>query len=176
VLVESPHTRIKYKCTACGNDDFREESHILQRFCSEQSSSSLKSLESTYRNLCCICFSDSWYVHESGERLLQSLLDLLGEQEPNTAEQQQFASRALAIVQELLVVPNTTDSTENSASHVLRRNILTYKAAKVRLFLQPDPRQAISELQSVLQSLSIYFPKNHEIIVGLQECLMQAMV
>jgi hypothetical protein len=125
----------------------------------------------TYENLQEGCFPSSWYVQESGERLVQAWLDLLASQSENSAGQQKSATCALAILEELMIHCYT----EPSSGSFLRRNILIYKAAKLRLFLKPDPRKAIQELETVLHSLSPYYPKTHELIVGLEACLHDAM-
>jgi hypothetical protein len=124
----------------------------------------------TYENLLEGCFPSSWYVQESGERLVQAWLDLLASQSENSAVQQKSATRALAILEELMIHCYT----EASSGSFLRRNILIYKAAKLRLFLKPDPHKAIQELETVHHSLSPYYPKTHELIVGLQACLHDA--
>jgi SET and MYND domain-containing protein len=166
-LAPSPQS---YKCPTCGHDDFTRQLHILSSFVSQSGVSSLKDMEDVYARLRGLCFPDSWYVQEAGERVVQALLDLLGEQADNPSDQRKTASRALDILDELQVgeIYKPTSS--------VRSSILTYKAAKLRLFLLPDPRHAIVELQTVLKVLSVYYPKNHELIVGLQQSLIEAMM
>jgi hypothetical protein len=166
-LAPSPQS---YKCPTCGHGDFTQQLQILSSFASQSSISSLKDMEDAYTRLCGLCFPDSWYTQEAGERVVQALLDLLGEQGDNPSDQRKTASRALDILDELRV-----DEIGKPMSSV-RSSILTYKAAKLRLFLLPDPRHAIVELQTVLNVLSVYYPKNHELIVGLQQSLIEAMM
>ena len=166
-LAPSPQS---YKCPTCGHDEFTQQLRFLSPFASQSSVSSLKDLEDVYSRFCGLCFPDSWYVQEAGERVVQALLDLLGEQADSPSDQRRTASRALDILDEL-----RGDKIGKPTSSV-RSSILTYKAAKLRLFLQPDPRHAIVELQTVLNDLSVYYPKNHEFIVGLQQSLIEAMM
>jgi hypothetical protein len=173
ILVESmaPSPPV-YRCTKCGNNDFSRQLEPLQIFESQPSSvSSLNDLGKTYGHMKDICLLDSWYVQESGERLVQAWLDVLAGQSETPADQQRSASRALAVLEELLLHCDTVPSRSGS----FRKSILTYKAAKLRLFLFPDPRQAIQELERLLRFFSSYYPKTHELIMGLEACLRDAM-
>jgi SET domain/MYND finger len=169
---------------------------------------SVEKLEATYQAMNEICYRDSWYVQESGERLVQGLLDRLS----LNADDPSPAYRALSVLEDLLRlktrtttingrVPKAIQAKEDSPSsrsvtaittnslssakapprilpktNILRQSILTYKAAKLRLFLSPDTRQAMGELHQVQASLSPYYPENHELMTGLRECMAQAMM
>ena len=93
-------------------------------------------------------------------------LDLLAEQPENSAEQQSSAASALSLLEDLIDI-----NVKSSSSHFFQKQIERYKAAKLRLFLVPDPRRAIQELEQVCESLSKYYPENHELIIGLTACL-----
>jgi hypothetical protein len=215
-------------CEACHNEDY--ESQLVALKCPSHpqrlkqlvsytttttttttkagGSISVEKLEATYQAMKDICYKHSWYVQESGERLVQSLLDQLS----LNVDDPTPAYRALSVLEDLLPLTTTTsiervpkaiqakeDSPSSSSSvtatainsssstrappsilpttnncNILRQSILTYKAAKLRLFLSPDPRQAMGELQQVHVSLSPYYPENHELMTGLRECLAQA--
>jgi hypothetical protein len=48
------------------------------------------------------------------------------------------------------------------------------KRAKLRLYLFPDPSMAIGELQSVLDTLLIYYPEEHEFVQEIRNTMSQA--
>jgi hypothetical protein len=157
-----------YECQNCGNTNFQKTLDYMEAF---DSVSSLKELFNMYNNLKQGCWRESWYVQECGDRLVQSLLDLLGEQSDNIPYQQQSASKAFEVLDELL----SYDIDSSLTSNYFRQNIRLYKAAKLRLFLLPDPRKSIHELETVRTSLSPYYPQDHELMVSLRKCLQGAM-
>ena len=122
---------------------------------------------------------DSWYVQEAGEQLLQDYLDKLSMQRGDLLQEQQTAWAAMKLAEELRGNTSSTranKTTAASTSEFLRHQQLRYKAAKLRLFLVPDPRESIQELQQVLLSLSSYFSEDNALIVGLNACLANAMM
>ena len=162
-----------YQCDSCKNRDFSKQIKSIESFLSngggEMATFSLDDMEQEYSTLKQCCFPYSWHVQESGERLVQAYLDLLGSEADNESKQRHLGTRALEVLEELRSSSRKTNST------VLRECLLTYKAAKLRLFLVPDPRQSMAELQTVLNTLSIYYDPKHEILSGLREVLQQAM-
>ena len=112
---------------------------------------------------------ESWYVQESGDRFVQAILDLLGGEQESLQIQQQVGFEALKILEELLAC-----KLDSTGSNFFRQMLRLYKAAKLRLFLMPDPSKSINELEMVKNSLSHYYPENHELIIGLKECLQNA--
>jgi hypothetical protein len=114
-------------------------------------------------------FASSWYVCESGEDLAQSLLDAIhGSDEKKS---RRLCARALSVLNEVIAA----SASDKDAGKVLRNHVLLYKVAKLRLFLCPDPRVALAELQRTKEVLSCYYPKNHEFLQGLENALSQAM-
>lgn len=167
-LVEShaPSSQF-FECSKCGNRNFEKPLELLRRFEEITASSlSVEQMRHGYGEMKEICFADSWYVHEAGERLVQVFLDLLAGQPENSAEQQSSAASALSLLEDLIDI-----NVKSSSSHFFQKQIERYKAAKLRLFLVPDPRRAIQELEQVCESLSNFYPENHELIIGLTACL-----
>ena len=179
--------RCIYKCSECGFDDFKLQLQKLNEFpFVPPHSPTILELEETYQYFRSICFPYSWFVQESGERLVQGLLEVLGKASYQPGEEERSASlvmqdrdarregvateaamRALQVIDEL----RHHATGESSAVDSIKRSLLTYKAAKLRLFLFPDPRQAIEELNMGLKTLRLYYPQNHELILGLHETL-----
>ena len=175
-----------FRCTECGKTDFENALQLIGMFESNNNkhgnskAHTVKELNKIYQNLKEICSMDSWYVQEAGEQLLQEVLEELSLQSGNPIHEQQTAWKALKIAEELLDEPpssgRTTKASLVSTSAFLKHQQLRYKAAKLRLFLIPDPRQSIQDLENVLSSLSPYYSKDHTLIVGLKECLANAMM
>jgi hypothetical protein len=189
-----------YRCTECNKTDFESALKLLRDFddqiskrgyskiCRPTLNSSTDDMNKTYKSLKNICNMDSWYVQEAGENVLQYYLNELSMQRDNPLQEQQTAWRALKIAEELLVddtsslslsssfLTTTKDTLTVSTSAFLKYQQLRYKAAKLRLFLVPDPRQSIRDLEIVLKSLSPFFPSDHELIIGLKACLANAMM
>jgi len=46
-----------------------------------------------------------------------------------------------------------------------------YRAAKLELFLNPDPRRAVGELRELLREYHVYYPPEHEVVDGLRRCI-----
>ena len=173
VLVEvhspSPAT---YHCQNCENNDFHEQVTALKEFEQSQLASlQIEKIKKSYTHLKGICTMESWYVQESADRLVQALLDLLGGNQESPQIQQQVGLEALKVLEELLEC-----KLESTGSNFFRQTLRLYKAAKLRLFLMPDPGKSISELEMVKNSLSHYYPENHELMIGLKECLQNAML
>ncbi len=171
-----------YRCSRCGRTDFDSTLEILSHLehdlqSSKKQNRSWEELRDTYDRLCSVCHVDSWYVQEGGERYLQRSLDRLEEQREDPVGEARAAGEALRIVEELLMGhPPTQSGHSTNTSEFFKLHQLRYKAAKLRLFMMPDPRQSIQELQDVLVSLSPFYPKEHELIVGLKGCLMNAFL
>ena len=191
-----------YRCTECNKTDFESALKLLRDFddqiskrgyskiCRPTLNSSTEDMNRTYKSLKKICNMDSWYVQEAGENVLQYYLNELSMQRDNPLQEQQTAWRALKIAEELLVDDASLSSSSPSSSFLtatketltvstsafLKYQQLRYKAAKLRLFLIPDPRQSIHDLEIVLKSLSPFFPSDHELIIGLKACLANAMM
>lgn len=181
-------SRPVYKCMECNTMNFDSTLEKLLAFEKKISKdrflgvTSWKDLRSTYQNLLKICYESSWYVQEAGDRLLQEYLDQLPMLVNDPAQEQKTAWTALKLAEELL---GNTKSPSKGPSHTiafvstssfLRYQHLRHKIAKLRLFLLPDPRQAIQELQDVLSSLQPYFSGDHAVIVGLKASLASAMM
>lgn len=181
-----------YCCTDCNNTDFESTLRVLREFENQiitkhgyskiTRRSSKEGMNETYETLKKICYMDSWYVQGAGEYILQNCLDELYMQRDNPLQEQHTAWRALKIAEELLSDASassptlTNDTSTASTSTFLKYQQLRYKAAKLRLFLIPDPRQSIQELKIVLDSLSPFFHNDHELITGLKACLTNAMM
>jgi hypothetical protein len=171
-VVSHAPSPVGYKCESCDNQDFAKQENAIMTFLNRgggQTTLSLEDMERDYGTFKRFCFPDSWYVQESGERLVQAYLDLLGAESKNESRQRELGTRALEILEELRTSSRKTSST------VLRDCLLSYKAAKLRLFLIPDPRQSMAELQSIMTTLSNYYTPSHEIMLGLRQTLQQAM-
>ncbi|KAG7360859.1 methyltransferase UbiE family protein [Nitzschia inconspicua] len=169
----------RYRCEKCGRTDFAPTCSLLQAFENHYNSHfdgcSPDDQLQIYLGLKENCKISSWFVQEAGEQLLQSHLDQLSKQYGNPQGEQKAAWQAFELAEKLLEGsedPNMSLST----SEWLRRQLLRYKAAKLRLFVIPDPRQSIHELQEIFSSLLLYYPKDHELILGLQTTLQNAMI
>jgi SET domain len=177
-----PAGRTAFHCQECGRTDFDSTLELLQSFEQEYQNNFQKHFTmgprlERYQELKDKCRMTSWYVQEAGEQRLQSHLDRLSEQSGNPSGEQDAAWRALQLAEELLQPTKDDDIWKKlSTSEFLRVQQLRYKAAKLRLFVLPDPRQSIHELQEILSSMSRYYPKEHELILGLQDTLQGAMV
>ena len=160
-----------WQCTVCGTIDFATATDLLQTFHSqERNTMILKDQENMYATLKQAFSSSSWYVYESGEKLAQSLLDAIdGSDERET---RRLCEKAHQVFVELLVSPLVV---EDKSWRVLKRQVLVYKRAKLCLYLFPDPRDALSDLQNVLDTMAVYYPKDHEFIRGLEETMAQAL-
>lgn len=123
-------------------------------------------MHAAYDALKKLCLLKSWYVQEAGEAVIQSLLDSIDHSESGALNQQKCA-KVLSILDELSNVGERV----SPVNAMLRR----YKAAKIKLFLYPDPRPALAELQEVHRFLVVFFPKKHELIIGLEECMSNSL-
>jgi len=187
----APGCRHVYQCTKCSKTDFEPTLQQLEKFeketlnCRTVMENQPKKLNKTYQNLKSICHMESWYVQEAGDRMLQYYIDKLPMQKDDPAQEQHTAWAALKIAEELMgnelpsmssgsAVSTTRTNDFISTSVFLRHQQLRYKAGKLRLFLIPDPRQSVQELQQVLISLKLYFSEDHAVILGLRACLANA--
>jgi hypothetical protein len=189
-------SRPVYKCSECNTTDFESALRQLRAFEKEVSNDRLFSsvnnssneLHHTYHKLQKLCYTNSWYVQEAGDRLLQEYLHKLPMLVGDPTQEQQTACAALKLGEELLLGNNAQSSSSTvvvpvvqtieflSTSSFLRVQHLRHKVAKLRLFLVPDPRQSIQELQEILSSLRPYFSEDHAAIVEVKASLASAMV
>lgn len=189
-------SRPVYKCSECNTTDFESTFRHLRAFekavSDERFSNSANSsneLHHTYQKLQKLCYTNSWYVQEAGDRLLKEYLHKLPMLVGDPAQEQQTAWAALKLGEELLLGNDAQSSSSStvvpvvqtkieflSTSSFLRVQHLCHKVAKLRLFLVPDPRQSIQELQEILSSLQPYFSKDHASIVEVKASLASAMM
>lgn len=164
--------KASWQCDKCGNTDFDTAIDLMRTFHAqnEKPESTIQEQERLYTCLKANFTPSSWYVAECGEQLAQSLLDAINEQ-ADARETQQLCARTLAVFDELL---GTSEQDTHTPWKVLKRQVLLCKRAKLRLFLFPDPRMAISELESVMETVSIYYPKDHEFMQEIQNTMAQA--
>ena len=177
-----------YQCLKCKSSDFESVLRQLQRFEEKvpdrrlSSVTSSKELQTIYQKIQTICHSNSWYVQEAGDQLLQSHLDNLPSLVGDPIREQRVARAALKLAEELLGNPQSPSMESTNAAEILSTSLflkqqhLRHTVAKLRLFLVPDPRQSIQELQEILSSLRPYFSESHAIMVGLKETLASAMM
>eukprot|EP00980_Cylindrotheca_fusiformis_P011310 scaffold2605_cov136-Cylindrotheca_fusiformis.AAC.2 len=160
---------VVYTCEKCGNSDFQEQLNILD---SLETVSTTDDLLALYGKLKKICWKESYYFQECGERLVQAYLDMLGEQYNDQQLQREYASRALRVLEELL-----SPDFSSLSGHFFRGLIQKYKAAKLRVFLTSGAitRPDISDLEEVKTWLSVYYPAEHELMVGLKKCICDAI-
>ena len=176
-------SRPVYSCSQCNNTDFQSTLQQLRAFEIKISgiestvATSFKEVRDTYQNLKKICHMGSWYVQEAGDRLLHEYLDRLPRLVGDFEREQKTAWAALKLAEELLGKSSTTSTGSvrreifHSTSSFLRHQQLRHKVAKLRLFLVPDPRQSICELQDILSSLRPYFSDEHAAIIELKATL-----
>jgi SET and MYND domain-containing protein len=156
------------KCDACGNTDFTAAMDLIMETEKGMEHLTLQEQERLFTRAKAIFKRESWYVSECGEHLAQSLLDAI-DSAADDRETQRFCARALAIYDELLLVNQSA-----TPWNILKRQILLCKRAKLRLYLYPDPSMAIGELQSVLDTLLIYYPEEHEFVQEIRNTMSQA--
>jgi SET domain/MYND finger len=170
-----------YRCSNCGRTDFDTTLEMLKPLEHDPPSSeekkSLADVRDTHRRVAKVCHVDSWYAYEAAERLFEASLACLEDEMNNPVRLNRAAGEALRLGEELLI-KNCPLSTRFGATAVndaganpstfMKRQILRYKVAKLRYLTTPDPRECIQELQDVLRSLSPFYPKGHEPIVGLK--------
>jgi len=165
-------------CDSCGHADFascikrRDDSFaIVQRFQSEKEPKpTLDRMKAAYSAMKEYCTMDSWFAQEAGEVLVQAILDQVGRAGTET-EQRELCSLALATLNEL----GTQKDERTSECCPLPPLVRRYKMAKLQLFLFHDPRPAMMMLQDVHAKLLVYFPRDHELILGLEGCMRGGM-
>ena len=162
-VLEAGPDLVRYKCRYCGRMDFCEQLRILQGLETTVSSTSLlKDQQNRHKLLTDICHVNSWYVQESGEQLLQSYLDLLSTKGVDIEAQMKVAIEALNLIEELVKSPQ-----QGSSSARFKAVIMACKAAKLRLFIEEDPRRAFEEIESCEMFLKPFYPPNHEFMIYL---------
>jgi len=155
-----------YKCNQCGKTDFHQGQQALDLFTKftkppeNPTNRDVKQYASVYKNLKSLCSDSSCYVRASGENLLQCLLDSVSRCE-TSAELADVSARARKVARETIAAYEASDE----PCLIGRICIMRFKAAKLSLFLERDPRKAIEELEGVLKDMKLYFPKNHEILM-----------
>ena len=167
-------------CDSCGYTDFslcvkrRDELYtMIQALHSEQEpKSGLDQIEAAYTSMKKYCTIDSWYVQEAGEIFVKAVLDQVG-RGVTECNQRELCSLALATLDELGVEKGKRK--RSSECCPLPRLLRQYKIAKLQLFLFPDPRLAMNLLQDVHSELLVYFPRDHEVILDLENCMSGAM-
>jgi hypothetical protein len=175
-----------YRCDRCGRTDFEATWKLLNRF-EEQPPKDYcarEELEKIYADMKMICHGRSWYVHEAGERLLQSTLTQLAEEVNNPLEEQRVAWNALKLADELLMAAASHSasfrdiacSERQSISFFLQLQQVKYKAAKLRMFLIPDPHESMKQIEEVLTAIGPYYPPNHELQLGLRASLRNNVI
>ena len=150
----------------------------------------IPALEKAYHSIKSTCAMESWYVCELGERLLQALLDRLGEASNNPPQQYSIATRAYELTEELSLpggssmttlaapvsrsVETTSMEPPQQDSLVLRRMLLLYKSIKLRFFLNIRPQQAMQELHQIISpTCATFFPSHHEMMQQIrQDCCL----
>lgn len=156
------------ECQDCRSSNTHDGNVLLKAMetlsTTEEATKYYNKLKQNYTN-------ESWYVQNCGDQLVQLLSDLLGSQAGDYQQQQATSSSVLELLNELNQSCN--HSTFKVWSSSFRHLIRQYKAAKLLLFLDPDPRQPITELRKVRHSLLPYFDQTHELIQGIDECMGQ---
>mmetsp|Transcript_92013 Transcript_92013/g.187300 ORF Transcript_92013/g.187300 Transcript_92013/m.187300 type:complete len:358 (+) Transcript_92013:1-1074(+) len=192
-----PAGRPTYKCTECNTTGFQPAIQQIEAFEKVVSgdgsrgskTASSQKLHEIYEKLRKTCYTNSWYVQEAGDRVLQKYLEKLPRLVGDPAREQETAWSALKIAEELLdggyalssarpTEQQQTDSADSvpSTSAFLRHHQLRFKAARLRLFLVRDPRRPMREVRETLVSLEPYLPKDHPVIAGLKACMENAMM
>jgi SET domain len=161
-------------CMRCGCTNFMEdcgnpyESDVISDFDEVLSipNQDLVDLKGQYITIQSICSPTSWYSTEAGENLLQGLLTAIGGCE-SESRRLGLCTAALELVDELLRTQGNEDW------RILKTNMLRYKGAKLRLFIQPDPIRALQDLQTCFAVFRHYYSASHEIVVGIKSSLDQ---
>lgn len=155
-----------YRCLSCGSTNFENAKHLIQRLQSLREKASSEEFQGMFDSFRSTFLTSSWYFQEFGDLCLQAILDDI-ECCTNEADRVALCRKALTLCEQLL-------RSGNKGSGVLRTTMLLYKCAKLRLYVQPDPSDAIGELRQCLQQLLVLYPANHEVIVDLTMTMSQA--
>jgi SET domain len=164
------------QCSACLAEGFEKTLDIFHSFASSTGTDvNLSILKERFEEMRRLCFPTSWYMEESGERLVHAVLDKLG-QSQTIDEQQNYAIQALEVLNLLLDDTATGHETQkwSSTSLAFRRAIRWFQSAKLRLFLYPDPTTAIQLLDKAHTLLSVFYPGNHELMSDLKSTMQSA--
>ncbi|CAB9507088.1 lysine N-methyltransferase SMYD3 [Seminavis robusta] len=155
-------------CDQCqtkpANDNLRDD--LLSKFETIESHD-MAALETAYQSTKQQCKPSSWIVQEWGERLLQALLDGLGDASSSDDAQLQYAiaAQAFQLTEELLLSSHHQGEDKQQDCLLLRRTLLRYKSIKLRLFLNVRPTEAMQELErDILSTCATFFPSHHEIM------------
>jgi hypothetical protein len=164
-----------FYCTGCGAVKFEKAIKEMANFqapTAEQARSSAewRTLFSRFKVL---FMSTSWYLQECGDKYLQAFLDEVSTSKTDQ-DRMRLCHEALSVAEELMSFSSAT-ATQEQPWKILRTILVKYKRAKLVLFVQPDPRMAIGELQDCLRELLVFYPDHHEIITGLKASLSQGL-
>jgi len=132
-----PSPMLTLRCRSCSADDFGrtlQKIHSLERPDDDQHYRKLPRLKRRFDDMKRLCFPGSWYVLESGERLVRACLDGVGESD-DRREQEQYASKALLIF-------NYLSNTSGASYVTMDRPLSTYS------------RRCLNELKMRLEHLS----------------------
>mmetsp|Transcript_26853 Transcript_26853/g.30735 ORF Transcript_26853/g.30735 Transcript_26853/m.30735 type:complete len:684 (+) Transcript_26853:19-2070(+) len=130
-------------------------------------------LEETYKTLKRCCHISSSYVQSSGTLLVDWLINSIdGSGTSSTGsgtrdDTMKLCSRAFSISNEVI---KHCKEKHSPLAFLTTRMI----RAKLSLYLYPDPRHAIVELQEIRTELLVYYPKHHETIFAVEELLKSA--
>jgi len=133
----------------------------------------IEKLQCSYQSMKQCCHLSSWYVQYSGDALVSLLLDTASSSQRENAIMMGLYTGAHSILKELLSSKQQQKLLQNDYAP-LNQLQNRYKAAKLELFLYPDPRKACLELQDILKTYQFYYPPNHNLIQGLLQCLQSA--
>jgi len=170
-LAPAPRT---LQCVHCQETDFGKQLKSLDSFEQlDENETNVSTLERHYHELRKICWPDSWYVQEAGDRLAHAFLGKLGQASTET-EQEDFASKALIVLEALMHPSSSPNPKPVSSSGEMKQAIQCFQSAKLYLFLEPDPTIAIQLLQKAQRMLRDYYPETHEILQCLAVSLGEA--
>lgn len=160
------------RCRTCQATDFESQVKILRSLEKADEKADVHTLEKSFQNVQQLCRPGSWYLEESGDRLVHALLDELG-QATTIVEQERLAIQALTVLQ--VLDPNAgTTTLWTSSGQEFRRSIRLFQAAKLRLFLEPNPFRAIELLEKAYSFLSLYYPADHELLKDMSKSMREA--
>jgi hypothetical protein len=158
----------EYHCQDCDATNFKDAKKKMENFPRQPTKKSSEEMRALFESFQSLFVESSWYYQECGDRYVQALLDEIGTCRDET-DRMRLCHQALAVAEGLLLLPG-------KGWRILRSTLLKYKCAKLRLFVQPDPRMAIGELQDCLHELLIFYPPDHELIHDLKATLSQAFM
>jgi hypothetical protein len=163
----------EYCCPSCGDVKFEKAVKEITNFQAHRPARSITEWRYCFSRFKVLFMNASWYLQECGDKYLQALLDEVSTCKTDQ-DRMQLCHESLAVAEELLSLSTTTQE-QQSSCRILRTTFIKYKRAKLLLFVQPDPRIAIGELQDCLRELLVFYPDHHEIIRGIKASLSQGM-